>query len=286
MKGLLREPLLHFLLLGALLFTAYGWLNRGALEAPGEIVVDEPRVANLSAQFERVWQRPPTPPELEGLIESFVREEILYREGLSLGLERDDPVVRRRIGQKMAFLAEGMAQEPPSEAELEAWLTAHAADYALEPRYSLRQLFFDPARRGDALDGELARAREALAAESAAARAELGDATLLPAALERARASEVESVFGRDFAAALAQLPIGAWQGPVRSSYGVHLVLLEVREEGRAPALAEVRAQVERDLLRAREEQANEAFYQTLRARYTVRIEARVSAPASVAAQP
>jgi hypothetical protein len=286
MKELLREPLLHFLLLGALLFIAFGWLNRGALEAPGEIVVDAPRVASLSAQFERVWQRAPTPLELEGLIESFVREEILYREGLSLGLERDDPIVRRRIGQKMAFLAEGVAQEKPSEAELEAWLAAHAADYALEPRYGLRQLFFDPERRGAGLEGELALALEALAAHGEAARAELGDATLLPAALEDARASEVERVFGRDFAAALGQLPIGVWQGPLRSSYGVHLVLVEAREEARAPALAEVRAQVERDLLRAREERANEVFYRTLRERYTVRIEAGAAAPPSVAAQP
>ncbi|MGH8691779.1 MAG: peptidyl-prolyl cis-trans isomerase [Burkholderiales bacterium] len=278
---------MHFLLLGALLFGAYGWLNRGALEAPDEIVVDAGRVASLSAQFERVWRRPPTPQELDGLIQTFVREEIFYREGLAMGLDRDDPVVRRRIGQKMAFLAEGLTPQAPSEGELQAWLDAHATDYAIEPRYSLRQVFFDPARRGDALEADLVKARAALQGEAAAVGTDrLGDATLLPAALRRARASEIESVFGRDFAQALAQLTTGVWQGPVRSGYGVHLVMVEAREEAYTPTLDAVRAHVERDLLRARTEQASEAFYRELRERYTVRIEASAAdgAPARIAA--
>lgn len=265
MRRLLREPLLHFLLLGALLFAAYGWLGRGTSEVPGEIVVDAARAESLAAQFQQVWQRPPTPQEREGLIETFVREEILYREGLALGLDRDDPVVRRRVGQKLSFLADGLAPEEPTETELQVWLAEHAAVYAIEPRYSLRQVFFDPARHGDGLDRVLADAR--VAADP------LGDATLLPRALERARASEIESAFGRDFATAIAGLPTGAWEGPVRSAFGVHLVRVEAREEARAPALDEVRAAVERDLLRARTEAQSEAFYRKLRERYTVRFE-------------
>jgi hypothetical protein len=129
----------------------------------------------------------------------------------------------------------------------------------------LRQVFFDPARHGDGLDGVLAEAR--------ASADPLGDATLLPRTLERARTSEIESAFGRDFAAAIAELPTGVWGGPVRSAFGVHLVRIEAREEARAPALDEVRAAVERDLLRARTEEQGEAFYRKLRERYTVRID-------------
>lgn len=235
-----------------------------------EIVVDAGRVASLSAQFQTVWQRPPTATELDGLIQSFVREEIYYREGLALGLDRDDPIVRRRIGQKLAFVADGLAPEAPSDAELKTWLDAHAADYAQGPRYTLRQVFFDPARHAGSLDRDVAAARAGLAQ----GRDGFGDATLLPPALANASPAEVERTFGSEFAATLARLPTGAWQGPVRSGYGEHLVIVDAFVPARTPALDEVRAQVERDFVRARAEQLGEAFYQKLRARYTVRIEA------------
>jgi hypothetical protein len=269
---LVREPLLHFLLLGALLFAGHGWLRRGEAGGSEEIVVDAARVAALVAQFERVWQRSPDRSEIDGLVQAFVREEILYREGLALGLDRDDPVVRRRVGQKLAFLADGAGPEPPGEADLEAWLRDHAADYAIPARYSVRQVFFDPARRGAALGAAMDAARSALASGRGPA-AELGDATLLPAALERVPLSELEKVFGGEFAQAVAALPPGSWQGPIQSGYGAHLVLVEAREEASAPALAAVRAEVERDWLRSRAEASSEAFYRKLRERYSVRFE-------------
>ena len=270
MRRLLREPLVHFLALGALLFVLYGALNRGA-PASSEIVVDRARVESLAAQFARVWQRPPTPEELRGLVDDFVREEVLYREGLALRLDRDDPVIRRRVGQKVAFLADAQAATEASDTELQAWLDAHRDDYRVEPRTSLRQLYFDPARRGARLDADVAAARAALAR---GVPGERGDTTLLPPALEAARTSELARVFGDRFAQAVAALPVGGWHGPVRSSYGVHLVEVRAREPARTPALAEVRPAVERDLLRARAEEAGEAFYRSLRERYTVRIEA------------
>jgi PPIC-type PPIASE domain len=270
-RRILREPLLHFLALGALLFALYGALNRGALDAPSEIVVDRPRLESLTAQFQRVWQRPPTTEELRGLVESFVREEVLYREGVALRLDRDDPVVRRRVGQKMTFLADAQAPAEASEAELQAWLEAHPDAYRVEPRYSLRQVYFDPARRGPRLEADVASARAALGRGTAGV---LGDATLLPASVDSAPASELARVFGQEFADAVAALPVGGLRGPIPSSYGVHLVELRAREPGRTPALAEVRPAVERDLLRARADEAGEAFYQSLRQRYTVRIEA------------
>ncbi|MEB2345315.1 MAG: peptidyl-prolyl cis-trans isomerase [Deltaproteobacteria bacterium] len=282
MGKLFREPLLHFLVLGALLFALYGGIGSGGAEPGGEIVVDAGRIASLEAQFERLWQRRPSAAERAGLVETFVREEVLYREGVALGLDRDDPVIRRRVGQKMGFLADGLAPEAPTDAELQAWLDAHPADYESEARTSLEQVFFDPSRHGAALDGELASAQAALA-QGAAARA-LGDRTLLPAALERAPASEVERQFGRAFAAAVAELPAGAWE-PVRSGYGVHLVRVTAREGARRPALDAVRAEVARDLLHERAQEANEAFYQDLRARYTVRIEGAGAGPPGGAAE-
>lgn len=264
---LLREPLLQFLALGALLFAGHGAV-RGGEERAEEIVVDAGRAASLVAQFERVWQRPPTPAERAGLVEDFVREEVLYREGLALGLDRDDPVVRRRVVQKLTFL--GAVPPPaPSRAELQAWLDAHAADYAREARYTLEQHFFDPARRGAALEQDAARALARLARAGAAA----GDPTPLPAALERATRSEVERWFGRAFAESLAGLPVGSWR-TLRSAYGLHVVRVAEREDARPARLEEVAAAVERDLLHARAQEAEEALYRALRARYTVRVEA------------
>jgi hypothetical protein len=265
-----REPLLHFMLLGALLFWIYGALNRGALVAPDEILVDRARLESIAAQFQRTWLRPPTAEELQGLIDSWVREEVLYREGIAQGLDRDDPVVRRRVAQKLTAMADVQTSAEASEAELQAWLDAHLDSYRIEPRYTLQQVYFDPERHGARLEAEVAAALAALAQGSAAAP---GDATLLPALLDAAPISEIARVFGQDFATAVAALPVGGWQGPVSSGYGVHLVEIRFREPGRAPALAEVRDAVERDLLRARADQSAEAFYQSLRQRFNVRIE-------------
>ncbi len=270
MRRLLREPLLHFALIGALLFALYGWVNGGGSYAPQEIVVTQGQLDNLRAQFARTWQRQPSDKELNGLVEQWVRDEVFYREGQALGLERNDPVVRRRIAQKLEFIADGQAPVAPGDAELQAWLDSHRDKYAQEPSYTLRQVYFDPARRGARIDTDIGAAQAALQA----GRAVDGDSTMLPAELQVASTFEVTRIFGTDFAKGLEALPLGAWAGPVRSGFGLHLVKIEQREDGRPATLAEVRDAVERDWLRARSMQTKEDFYKKLRANYTVRIEA------------
>ena len=270
MRRLLREPLLHFLVLGALLFGLNQWLQGGTpTKAADEIVVSRGQVASLEAQFQRMRQRPPTPEERQGLVDSWVREEIFYREGLAMGLDRDDPIVRRRIAQKLEFIGEGTTTTPPTTAELQAWLDANSDKYRSEPRYTLTQIYFDAARRGEKLDSAIAAVRRALDA----GKTPEGDPTLLPIALDQARASELRRVFGKQFTDALHALPVGSWQGPLRSSFGVHLVKLTARDSGRVATLDEARTEVERDLLLARTTQASAAYYEKLRARYTVRID-------------
>ena len=272
-RRLLREPLLHFFVVGAVLFGAYGLLHRGSANAANEIVVSQGQLQNLALQFERVWQRPATAPELQTLVDNFVKEEIFYREGITLGLDRDDPVVRRRVGQKLEFIVESAAPPPPSEAELQAWLETHADQYTVEPIYSLRQVYFDPSRHGD-LDAVMAASKRALDA----GRILPGDATMLPDQLEDVATTEMQRVFGAEFADALATLPVGGWHGPVRSAFGQHLVVLTKRSAGRTATLAEARADVERDLTTARLKDANAAFYDRLRAKYAVRVESGTTA--------
>jgi PPIC-type PPIASE domain len=273
-RRLLREPLLHFLLLGALLFGAYGWLHRGLLSSPAEIVVTRGQLEALQAQFARTWKRPPTAQEVDGLVDDWLHEEVLYREGVAMGLDRDDPLVRRRVGQKVEFIGEGPPQAVPTDAELQAWLDAHADRYPIEPRYSLRQVYFDPARHGDGLESDIAAARRTLEAGKAVS----SDSTMLPAAIEDVSASEVARVFGKEFAETLEALAVGGWQGPVRSGLGLHLVQVRSAKSARRATVDEVRGALTRDLLQARVQQANRVFYDKLRAKYVVRIDSPAGA--------
>jgi PPIC-type PPIASE domain len=268
-QRLLREPLLHFLLGGAVLFGVYGWLQGGRPNSPTEIVVSRGQVQSLQMQFERVWQRPATTDELQGLIDGWVKEEIFYREGIAMALDRDDPVVRRRVGQKLEFILDSAAPASPTDAELKSWLNAHPDDYQIEPTYSLRQVFFDPARHGDKLGADIAAARRNLESGKTIE----GDTTLLPHEMHVARAKEVARFFGNEFVEGLGTAAIGGWHGPTRSDFGMHLVKLTERQNGKRATLNEVRAEVERDLLHARTEDAKAAVYERLRANYSVRFD-------------
>jgi hypothetical protein len=268
LRGLAREPLVHFLLLGALLFVLYGWLNRQGFAAPDEILVSQQQIAGLVMQFERVWQRTPTATERQALIDSWVRDEVYYREALAMGLERDDPVVRRRMSQKIQFILDSGDPAAPTDAELQQWLDDHADKYRLEPAYALQQIYFDPARRGETTGSDVAAALRALEG----GRAVTGDSTMLPARLDGS-ATEVARAFGTEFESALRTVPVGSWQGPVESGFGLHLVRLEKREDGRVAQLADVRGAVERDLLHAKAQAANDAYYENLRSKYAVRVE-------------
>jgi hypothetical protein len=275
MGRLLREPLLHFVALGALLFAVYGFV-RDHTARRGAVVVDRSRADALAAEFEKVQQRPPTPAELGGLVDTWVRDEILYREGLATGMDRDDPVIRRRVIQKMVFMGDSMIADTPTDADLHAWLETHAAEYRMEPTWSFRHVFFDPARHGDRLRRTLAHARATLARDAT----EIGDPTLLPSRLEFAPASEVTAVFGPQFVEGLSGVPVGEWHGPIRSSFGVHLVRVEAHAPSRAASLADVRQAVERDLLKSRMDAVGKAFYAAIRERY--RVEVDVPSPSTL----
>jgi hypothetical protein len=269
MHRLLREPLLHFFVLGALLFSLYAWLQRDTARAPHEIVVTRGQQQSLALQFLRTRQRAPTPQEQLALIESWVREEVLYREGLAMGLDRDDPVVRRRVGQKLEFINDGAMPSAPTATDLQAWLEAHPDKYKTQARYTLQQVHFDPARRGDRLEAEIAAARRVLDAGKVVT----GDSTMLPAELTDATASDVQRIFGRAFVDALPELPVGSWYGPVRSGFGLHLVRLLDRVAAQRATLEQARPGIERDLLQARAVEANANHFRKLRERYSVRVE-------------
>lgn len=271
----LREPLLHFALLGAAIFLVHGQRAGNEASAPDEIVVSAGRQQSLAATFARVWQRAPTPTELEGLIDAHVREEVYAREALAMRLDQDDTIIRRRLQQKMEFLTEDIATlTDPDDATLRAYLKSHPEKFAAEPTFSFTHIYLDPDRRGERLaqDAErlLARLRSAGRTPEPVAQ---GDPFLLPSRFVRVPAGEIEKQFGKAFAAQLSELEPGQWQGPIGSGYGVHLVRLGERTEKRLPELEEVREAVRTEWASAQREAANEALYQQLRKRYRVTVE-------------
>jgi len=284
---LLREPLLHFLVLGGMLFILYVVFGTPGDAVPRDrIVVDEQQISRLSQQFQRTWMRPPTRAELQGLVGDYVKEEILYREALALGLDRDDLVIRRRMRQKMEFLNVDLTEQQPTDAELEAYLQANRETFRQPPRFSFQQVYLDPRRT----DGDITqRARDLLAAirektGQSADPASLGDATLLPAAMERATPRDIANTFGPEFADAVAGATPGTWSGPSMSAYGLHLLHVKESLPGQTPALASVRGEVAREWANERRQEAEARFYETLRSRYSLEIrwpeDAGDSAPA------
>lgn len=281
MKRWLAEPLLHFLLLGAALFAGYRLVHREPARDPQAIVVSAGEIENLHTGFLHTWQRPPTAAESKALIDGFLREEVLSREAVKLGLDRNDAIIRRRLQQKMEFVAEDMsAATEPTEAELASYLAEHAESFRDDARFTFRQVFLSPEKRGDQTDADALRLLAELKAGAAADA--LGDATLLPPAVADEPLRRIESSIGKDFSAALATLPVGTWSGPLRSSLGVHLVLVEKRSEGRVPPLAEVRAAVQREWENARHTVARGKFFDTLLSQYRVTVE-WPSAPGALA---
>lgn len=277
MKRILKEPLMHFLLLGAGLFVAYSLISRpGSGGAPGKIVVTAGQVEHLAAAFAKTWQRPPTDEELKSLIDDWVREEIATREAMALGLDKDDSVIRRRLRQKLEFVSDDIAaQTEPTDSDLISYVKAHPESFRIEPRFTFSQVYLDPGKHGKNLARDAARllARLSQAGDNNDLSA-LGDSFLLDSNFSAVSASEVAQQFGEEFAAKLGNLSPGRWQGPVESGYGVHLVLITERTEARLPALADVRDAARREWANARRLEGNEKFYQHLLKRYSVTIEA------------
>jgi parvulin-like peptidyl-prolyl isomerase len=269
---LIREPLFHFLLLAGLIFAAYG-LVAGRVETEEAIDVTPAKIEQMAAIFARTWQRPPTADELKGLIDDYVKEEIYVREAVRLGIDQDDTVIRRRLRMKMEFLNDAEAEATPAtEADLSAYLAAHPDKFREAPRVAFEQVYLDAQKRGDAAQADAAAILVSLKKDATFA-AGAGDTTLLPPSMPLTDRQGIAQMFGDDFAAGVVTLPVGDWQGPVPSGFGLHLVKVTAQEAGRLPALAEIRPQVEREWLNDRREAMARQKLNELLKRYKVTIE-------------
>ena len=278
-RRLLQEPLLHFLLIGIALFVAYAVIappNRADTIVVSEKIVDE-----LAREHEVRWTRKPTDQELAGLVDAYVRDEILYREGLALGLDREDALIKRRVRQKFEVMAEEQsAREAPSDADLNAYMAKNANRFLLPATVSFEQIFFDNARPSD-VERAVAAARIAVA--RGADPSKLGQASLLPNRVENTAQDLVARDFGAGFAQQVETARLGQWSGPIASSFGAHLVRVTARTPAALPELNRIRQIVAREWENERRANSRSDSYQKLRERYTVVIEAK--RPASLAAR-
>jgi hypothetical protein len=267
LRRLLREPLLHFLLIGGLFFLVFGRGGLGPVAGSTDIVITAADIDRIAAGFAATWQRPPSESELQGAIKAYVREEVLYRSGLALGLDRDDTIIRRRIRQKMEFFFEDTVGQP-DEATLRAYFVANREKFRREPRLAFRQVFVSASRSHPQADAAVMLAR--LVAWGPAGE---GDPLLLPGSFALTPLSQIAAQFGDSFARELAAATPGNWTGPLKSPYGFHLVLVTTAEPAELPAFADVRAAVQREWFAARRATVAEEQYQKLLAGYHVRID-------------
>lgn len=275
---LLREPLLQFLLVGLALFGGWKLLQPGDARGPaGRIVITDDDLKQMTAVWVSQGRPPPTEQQLQGLIDIKVREEVLYREALALGLDKDDAIVKRQLARKMDFLAEDLSKlEEPKPDELRAYYAQNQARFALPGRVSFRHLYFSPDRRGAQARADAQAALASLADQPIdAAAAARGDPFMFHAFYGDRSLDVVAKEFGPPFARVLAGVAPGAWTGPVESGYGWHLVFVDAMTPERIPDFDEIEPEVRTAWVEDKRELTRARLYETMRARYEVVLPAK-----------
>lgn len=275
LKRLLREPLLHFLLLGVALFGIYAWMHRGrgGVESSKQIALTLDDLQIMERYFESQWHRPPTPAEFQAMVEDKVREEVLYREALAQGLDKDDTIVKRRMAQKLQFVAEDVAAaHEPSPEELKVFFEKNSSKFALPSRYSFRHLYFSPDKRGKNARRDAAEVLAKIAGQSEGSKLAVssGDSFMFQDYYSDRTPEAIAKEFGPPFAVAIEKLKPGSWQGPIESGYGWHLVFVDTVIPGRIPALEEIESDVKTACLNEQKATSWQKAYAEMRARYIV----------------
>jgi hypothetical protein len=272
---LVREPLVHFLIIGVVLFAIFDLRQGDSGETENLILISAGQVEQFSAQFERTWLRPPTDAELAGLIEGYVRDEVYYREARAMGLDQNDGIVRQRMRLKLEFLLEDLASEaPPDDEQLTVFMQRHPDKFQIEPRLSFTQVYLNPDKRQDIT----ADATETLARLTGGAAPETeGDRLMLEQGYTLASQYKITSVFGSSFAEQLVELEPSGWTGPIFSGYGAHLVKVTEKHPRRYPDLSEVRDDVALNYMVERRQELKDMAYGKLREGYEVVVESQAA---------
>lgn len=289
---LLKEPLFHFLLIGASLFLLF-WLRGNPTTVPGtagqagmpttQIVVTRDTVDQLDSLFVKTWHRPPTAEEQKAIIEDHIRSEIYYREAVTIGLDRDDEVLKRRLRQKMEFIYENISSlAEPTDGDLKAFMKTHGDKYITDPQIAFRQVYVSTYKRGKSAEADASQILSQLI--KGVDPDSVGDATMLEGVVRLSELWNIRKQFGDEFCKNLVDIKSGKWAGPIRSTYGLHLVYVRERSGGRLADLSEVREAVKRDWMFEKQKEIKDAAYTKLRQRYSVTVEKPKAASKPLAA--
>ena len=270
LRNLVREPLLHFLLIGLALFLLYGRVAPGD-SSSHRIVIGQSQVDDMVRQYQSTWTRLPTPAETRQLIDTYVHDEIAYREGLSMGLDKDDAVIKRRIRQKYELIAEEDERSDPTDSDLAAYLKAHPDEFRRPAIVSFDQIYFD----STTTPPQAVRAVKA-ALQTGGNPATMGQPSMLPRHIANSGLDLVARDFGDNFAKSVAAAPVGLWVGPIVSGIGVHLVRVSRRAPSALPPLSQIRGAVEREWESDRRARSRLDDYRQARAGYEVVFKAKV----------
>ncbi|NDW00839.1 peptidyl-prolyl cis-trans isomerase [Salipiger sp. PrR002] len=265
MQRILRSPLLHFFVIAGAIFGIYALLDdTPEAPPPDAITLSVAEAQNMRERFAAVWNRQPTPAEMDGLLSNWAREEAMVREALRLGLDSGDAAIRQRLAQKMEFIGEsGAAVLEPDEAALAAFVETHRERFALPARYAFEQVLLDEQDPGEieALRVKLQEGADPML---------IGRGAMLPPALPLTGAPAIDRSFGSGFHSALAELPKGQWQGPVQSAYGLHLIRITDSAAPELPPLEAIRDRVEAEWRAAKAKEMGAAFSEALMERYEI----------------
>ncbi|MFO1306054.1 MAG: peptidylprolyl isomerase [Burkholderiales bacterium] len=273
MTRILREPLVQFLLVGVALFGAWHIVGpaQAARDSANRIVITEDDLKQIAVVWVSQGRPPPTPQQMLSMVEGRVREEVLYREALALGLDKDDAIVRRQLARKMEFVAEDLSKlTEPSPADLRAWYDRNKARFALPARATFRHLYFSPDRRGTRVRDDAVAALAQLQGQAIEAKAVAGDPFMLQGFYGDRSLEVVAKEFGPPFARALSGVKPGTWAGPIESGYGWHLVFVDAMTAQRIPAFDEVEGEVKTAWIEDNRERTKTQLYESMRARYEV----------------
>lgn len=273
----LREPLVQFLFLGGLIYLAYGLFAPETEEDTSRnIVVNKSKVQWMQASWEKRRNRLPTQEELDGLIAQYVKEKILYNEAVKMGLDKDDTMIRRRLAQKVEFLAKDLVvYTPPTEQDLKKYYDEHQDKYTPDATYTFMQIYFNPDKRGNATLDEANKVKESLNKEKSNMQdfTRFGDNLMVGSYFEADSVFNIGRNFGTGFAQELVKLEPGKWHGTILSGYGVHLVYLKEIVTPPATPLSQVKDEVLQSWTTERQEKLNEDFYAALKEAYTIVVE-------------
>jgi len=275
LKKWLREPLIHFLIIGAALFFLYGLQNEGFDDQNKRIVFTKADINRLVFRWEKTRQRPPTQIELNGMIEQQIREQVMYREALAMGLDKNDSIVRKRLAQKVEFISADLAEQvEPTEKDLTNHLVAHPDKFTVPGRIDFVQIYFNLNKRGESTELDATRLLAELNKyESKIDIMLAGDPSMIGQQHEQVSEYEVERLFGKDCAIKVFSLPVGSWQGPVSSGYGLHLLRVSKKTLAVQPELTAVRNKVRMEWMNQQRQVIDKAFYKSLRQRYEIVID-------------